>query len=246
MSPSWPLRPPVRPPAPELHEESSMAKTYSDLIAEAKESVKIVPLDELKRRLEQKEPMVARRRAREGRVSGRATSPAPSRLPRGYLEQQFEQKLPDKNAPIVVYCAGGHAIAPSPPRRCRSSATRGVESANPGFVRWKDLRFPVETPPSLTDAQRDRYSRHILLPEVGEAGQAKLLGVEGAAARRGRAREPCRALPRGRGRRHARPRRRRHGRCVEPAAADPPRHEPRRHAQGRERRQGDSRSRTPT
>ena len=50
-----------------------------------------------------------------------------------------------------------------------------MESANPGFVRWKDLGFPVEVPPSLTDAQRDCYSRHILLPEVGEAGQAKLL-----------------------------------------------------------------------
>src|SRR5262249_12654092 len=46
---------------------------------------------------------------------------------------------------------------------------------NPGFVRWKDLRYPIETPPDLTDAQRDRYSRHLLLPEVGEVGQAKLL-----------------------------------------------------------------------
>ena len=42
-------------------------------------------------------------------------------------------------------------------------------------MRWKDLGYPIETPPQLTDAQRDRYSRHILLPEVGEAGQAKLL-----------------------------------------------------------------------
>jgi molybdopterin/thiamine biosynthesis adenylyltransferase len=50
-----------------------------------------------------------------------------------------------------------------------------VETANPGFVRWKDVGYPVETPPSLTEAQRDRYSRHILLPEVGEAGQARLL-----------------------------------------------------------------------
>jgi len=53
-----------------------------------------------------------------------------------------------------------------------------VESANPGFVRWKDLGFPMETPPQLTDAQRDRYSRHLLLPEVGEAGQAKILASQ--------------------------------------------------------------------
>src|SRR5262249_30073778 len=53
-----------------------------------------------------------------------------------------------------------------------------VESANPGFVRWKDLGFPMEMPPQLTDAQRDRYSRHLLLPEVGEVGQAKLLAAK--------------------------------------------------------------------
>ncbi|HEY2637013.1 MAG TPA: molybdopterin-synthase adenylyltransferase MoeB, partial [Solirubrobacteraceae bacterium] len=53
-----------------------------------------------------------------------------------------------------------------------------VESANPGFVRWKDLGYPMETPPNLTDAQRDRYSRHILLPEVGVEGQLKLLDAK--------------------------------------------------------------------
>jgi molybdopterin/thiamine biosynthesis adenylyltransferase len=50
-----------------------------------------------------------------------------------------------------------------------------VESASPGFVRWKELGYPIETRPALSDAQRDRYARHLLLPEVGEAGQAKLL-----------------------------------------------------------------------
>jgi molybdopterin/thiamine biosynthesis adenylyltransferase len=50
-----------------------------------------------------------------------------------------------------------------------------VETANPGFVRWKDLGYPVELPAALTDAQRERYSRHILLPEVGEVGQSRLL-----------------------------------------------------------------------
>ena len=151
-----------------------MAKTYSDLIAEAKESVKIVQLPEVNRRLEQKEPMVLvdvreKEEFRAGFIPGAIS------LPRGYLEQQFEQKLPDKDAPIVVYCAGGTRSVFAA-RQLRELGYTRVESANPGFTRWKDLRFPVEVPPSLTDAQRDRYSRHILLPEVGEAGQAKLLG----------------------------------------------------------------------
>ena len=96
-------------------------------------------------------------------------------LPRGFLEMQVEQKLPDKNAPIVVYCAGGHPLAPSPRRPWPSSATptsraptRASCAGRTSATRWRRR-------PQLTDAQRDRYSRHILLPEVGEAGQAKLL-----------------------------------------------------------------------
>jgi len=151
-----------------------MTKTYSDLIAEAKESVKIVQLQEIHRRLEQREPMLLvdvreKEEFRAGFIPGAIS------LPRGFLEQQFEAKLPDKNAPIVVYCAGGTRSVFAA-KQLQEYGYKRVESANPGFTRWKDLRFPVETPPSLTDAQRDRYSRHILLPEVGEAGQAKLLG----------------------------------------------------------------------
>ena len=51
-----------------------------------------------------------------------------------------------------------------------------VRTANPGFVQWKDRGYPVEVPPQLTQEQRDRYARHIMLPEVGETGQEKLLG----------------------------------------------------------------------
>src|SRR5690606_16400072 len=89
-------------------------------------------------------------------------------------EMQAEQKLPDKKAEIVVYCAGGTRSAFA----AKSLTDLGYEnviSANPGFVRWKDLKYPVETPAQLTEAQLDRYSRHLLLPEVGERGQEKLL-----------------------------------------------------------------------
>jgi molybdopterin/thiamine biosynthesis adenylyltransferase/rhodanese-related sulfurtransferase len=150
-----------------------MAKTYSDLITEVKQSVKTVQLAEVKRRLDAKEPMTLvdvreKEEFRAGFIPGAIS------MPRAYLEQQFEAKLPDKNAPIVLYCAAGNRSAFAAKTLVELGYTR-VESANPGFVRWKDLRYPVELPPNLTDAQRDRYSRHILLPEVGEAGQEKLL-----------------------------------------------------------------------
>jgi len=153
-----------------------MPKTYSDLIAEVKKSVKTTQLADVKRRLDEKEPMILldvreKEEFRAGYIPGAIS------LPRAYLEQQFEQKLPDKNAPIVVYCAGGTRSAFAAKTLVDLGYTQ-VESANPGFGRWRDLGYPVEAPPNLTDAQRDRYSRHILLPEVGEAGQAKLLGAK--------------------------------------------------------------------
>jgi molybdopterin/thiamine biosynthesis adenylyltransferase len=82
--------------------------------------------------------------------------------------------VPDKSTPIVTYCAGGVRSALAAATLAELGYTN-VESAHPGFVRWKDSKYPIETPPSLTDQQRDRYSRHLLRPEVGEAGQAKLL-----------------------------------------------------------------------
>ena len=150
-----------------------MPTTYPDLMADVRKRTKQVSLEELKRRLDSGEKMtlVDVREKDEWRAG---YIPGALSIPRGFLEIQAEQKLPDKNARIVAYCAGGtrSALAAA---TLQELGYANVETANPGFVRWKDLNFPMETPPQLTDAQRDRYSRHILLPEVGEAGQARLL-----------------------------------------------------------------------
>src|SRR5258708_11856307 len=147
--------------------------SYADLIASVRKSVKEVSLDELKRRLETKAQMVLvdvreKEEFRAGYIPGALS------LPRGFLEIQVEQKLTDKNAPIVLYCAGGTRSALAA-KTLQELGYTHVESANPGFVRGKDLNYPIETPPQLTAGQRERYSRHILLPEVGEAGQARRL-----------------------------------------------------------------------
>ncbi len=151
-----------------------MPTTYPDLMADVRKRTKQVSLEELKRRIDagEKLTLVDVREKDEWRAG---FIPGAVSIPRGFLEIQAEQKLPDKNAHIVAYCAGGHALGARRGHARRSSGYTNVETANPGFVRWKDLGFPMETPPQLTDAQRERYSRHILLPEVGEAGQAKLL-----------------------------------------------------------------------
>jgi sulfur-carrier protein adenylyltransferase/sulfurtransferase len=150
-----------------------MPTTYTDLISDVRRRVKQVSLEELKRRIEAGDRVTVvdvreKDEWRGGYIPGAVF------LPRGFLEIQAEQKLPDKTAPIVAYCAGGTRSALAAATLQELGYTN-VETANPGFVRWKDLGFPVEVPPALTDAQRERYSRHILLPEVGEGGQARLL-----------------------------------------------------------------------
>ncbi|WP_438020899.1 molybdopterin-synthase adenylyltransferase MoeB [Sorangium sp. So ce315] len=150
-----------------------MPTTYSDLISDVRKSIRELSLSELKRRLDEKVPVVLldvreKEEYRAGYIPGAIS------IPRGFLEMQVEQKLPDKSAHIVAYCAGGTRSALAA-KTLQELGYTNVESANPGFVRWKDLNYPVELPPSLTEAQRDRYSRHLLLPEVGEVGQAKLL-----------------------------------------------------------------------
>jgi molybdopterin/thiamine biosynthesis adenylyltransferase/rhodanese-related sulfurtransferase len=157
-------------------ESSAMARTYSDLFADVKEQVRTLPLEALKDRIEAE----GRTRSftlvdvRERDEVKAGFIPGALNLPRGFLEMQAEQRLPDKNAEILVYCAGGVRSAFAVKTLMELGYTN-VISLNPGFVRWKDLGFPVETPVALSDTQRDRYSRHLLLPEVGELGQKKLL-----------------------------------------------------------------------
>src|SRR3954467_1281008 len=152
-----------------------MAKTYSDLFSEIRSNVKLISLEALKARLETKAEkpftLVAVREKDEVRAG---YIPGAVHVPRGFLEMQAEQKLPNKTDEIIVYCAGGTRSAFAA-KTLADLGYENVTSANPGFVRWKDLKYPVELPAELTPAQLDRYSRHILLPEVGERGQEKLL-----------------------------------------------------------------------
>jgi molybdopterin/thiamine biosynthesis adenylyltransferase/rhodanese-related sulfurtransferase len=150
-----------------------MAKTYTDLFAEIRDTVKTISLEDLRARLDAEAPPTLVDVREKDEVRG-GFIPGAIHVPRGFLEMQAESKIPNKNAEIVVYCAGGTRSAFA----AKSLAELGyscVLSANPGFVRWKDLGYPVELPPELTEAQRDRYARHLLLPEVGEAGQERLL-----------------------------------------------------------------------
>jgi molybdopterin/thiamine biosynthesis adenylyltransferase/rhodanese-related sulfurtransferase len=93
---------------------------------------------------------------------------------RGVLEGNVSLHLPDPDAEIVVYCAVG-ARSVLAAKALQDMGYRRVASLAGGFDRWKAEGRPWEVPMGLDAAQRARYSRHLLLPEVGEAGQERLL-----------------------------------------------------------------------
>ena len=100
--------------------------------------------------------------------------PGAVHIPRGHLESQVEGRVPDHAARVVVYCAGGTRSAFAADTMAQLGYS-DVVSVIGGFNKWKDEGRPWRTPVSLTPDQRNRYQRHILLPEVDVAGQAKLL-----------------------------------------------------------------------
>src|SRR5215470_5293576 len=153
-----------------------MAKTYSDLIAEVRGAVKTVSLEEMKRRMDAREPYVfvdvrEKDEVRQGFIPGAVS------IPRGFLEMQVEEKLPDKSSPIVAYCAGGTRSLLAG-RILKELGYTNVTSMRGGFTAWKNQGLPVAADRQFTAEQQIRYSRHFLLPEVGEAGQAKLLDTK--------------------------------------------------------------------
>jgi len=96
------------------------------------------------------------------------------RIVRGFLELRVEDAVPDTGRTVLVMCAGG-VRSLFAAEGLRQMGYRDVRSVAGGFNRWKQEGLPVETPRSLSARDRERYARHLLMPEVGEAGQQKLL-----------------------------------------------------------------------
>ena len=102
--------------------------------------------------------------------------PGSVHIPRGFLEMRVEDAVPDRSRTVVVYCAGGVRSAFAA-KALTDLGYSDVVSLAGGFNGWKGAGQPWHVPQSLTPDQRRRYSRHLLIPEVGEAGQQKLLSA---------------------------------------------------------------------
>jgi molybdopterin/thiamine biosynthesis adenylyltransferase/rhodanese-related sulfurtransferase len=137
---------------------------------EARQSVREVEAAEVEPRLAE----VVLLDVREPDEYEQGAIPGAVHLPRGNLEFQVEGRLPDKGAPIVVYCAGG-VRSVFAAKTMAELGYQDVVSLTGGFNRWKDQGRPWRVPQALTPDQRNRYHRHLLLPEVSESGQLQLL-----------------------------------------------------------------------
>lgn len=150
-----------------------MPETFPQLLQRVKSGINEVDIHETRERLASDAPPLLidvreRDEFEEGALKGAV------HIPRGYLELRVENAAPERDQPIVLYCAGGTRSALAA-RALEDMGYTDVASMAGGFGAWKNAGLPYAVPRTLTDDQRGRYSRHLLIPEVGEEGQLKLL-----------------------------------------------------------------------
>ncbi|MCP3136698.1 molybdopterin-synthase adenylyltransferase MoeB [Pyxidicoccus xibeiensis] len=149
-----------------------MATTFQELLSGVKREIREVSVEEVRRLLDARAPVkLIDVRESDEHAAGRL--PGAVHIPRGYLELRIESKA-QRDEELVVYCAGGTRSALAV-RTLRELGYERVASLAGGYNRWSDAAYPVEKPFVLTAEQKERYRRHLILPEVGEEGQAKLL-----------------------------------------------------------------------
>lgn len=151
-----------------------MAKTFRDLLDETKASIREIDVQTADHLRREGGLLVD---VREQDEVDQGAVPGAVHIPRGYLELQIEEKAPDRNRPIAIYCAGGTRSAFAA-KALQDLGYTDVASVTGGFNAWKNANLTWGVPQSLTPDQRRRYSRHLLIPEVGEDGQKKLLDAK--------------------------------------------------------------------
>ncbi|MEZ5204291.1 MAG: molybdopterin-synthase adenylyltransferase MoeB [Acidimicrobiales bacterium] len=149
--------------------------SFRDLLASTKASIREVTTAEADE-LRQAEGAVVLD-VREPDEYEQGAIPGSMHIPRGTLETNIEMRLPDHSTPLVVICAGGTRSAFAA-KTLNELGYGDVVSVMGGFNQWKDEGREWRIPAALSAEQRNRYKRHLLLPEVGETGQQELLAAK--------------------------------------------------------------------
>jgi molybdopterin/thiamine biosynthesis adenylyltransferase/rhodanese-related sulfurtransferase len=151
--------------------------SFQDHLSFVKSKIREVSTDTVHERIQNKANGMVLVDVRERDEIENGFVPTAHLLGRGHLESRIGKVAPTPDTPITLYCAGGNRSALAA-WSLQEMGYTNVESMAGGFGRWAQHGFPVETRKSLTKEQLARYSRHLLMPEVGEAGQLKLLGTK--------------------------------------------------------------------
>ena len=145
---------------------------YRELLQQVRSEISEIDATHARDRIESGEPVVVDVREQdewdEGHIAGAI------HVPRGHLESRIERLAPDTSRPVVVYCSAGNRSAFAA-KTLTDLGYEDVVSLAGGFTDWKRNGFPVQLQAGLDAPRRARYSRHLLIPEVGEEGQLKLL-----------------------------------------------------------------------
>jgi molybdopterin/thiamine biosynthesis adenylyltransferase/rhodanese-related sulfurtransferase len=150
-----------------------MSKTYQEILEEARKLVPELSIDQVRAAVAGAEkPVLLDVREKEEYREGHL--PDAISVPRGFLEMQIEGKVDDKASPIIAYCQSGIRSLLAA-KILTDMGYRDVRSMTGGYGAWKGAGYPWTKPFQFKGDQLERYSRHFLLPEVGEAGQARLL-----------------------------------------------------------------------
>src|ERR671916_3029412 len=115
---------------------------------------------------------------RESEEWDRGHVPGAVHVPRGYLESRIEGAVRDRDARVILYCASGQRSALAAHTLNELLGYSNVASMTGGITLWKDRGYKVDVPKGLSSEQKERYGRHLLLPEVGAEGQARLLDAK--------------------------------------------------------------------
>ncbi|HEY3865292.1 MAG TPA: molybdopterin-synthase adenylyltransferase MoeB [Solirubrobacteraceae bacterium] len=152
-----------------------MSKSSAELLREVKSQIDEVDPSEVNELIDEGVALID---VRETDEVAAGHLPGAKHIPRGYLESRIEGVVPDRDAHVILYCASGNRSAYGARTLEEDLGYTNVSSMKGGITLWKDRGYEVRVPRTLTPEQRERYSRHTLIPEIGAEGQQKLLDAK--------------------------------------------------------------------
>ncbi len=152
-----------------------MSPSSADLLRQVKSEIEEIDPSEVKELLQEGAVIVD---VRETDELSSGLLPGAKHVPRSYLETRIEGIVPDRSAHVILYCASGNRSAYGARTLRDDLGYEQVQSMTGGIALWKDRGYEVDVPKTLSAEQRERYSRHLLIGEIGAEGQQKLLDAK--------------------------------------------------------------------